>query len=376
MRWATIASLRSWAPLVHASSAMPLTTLHVFIAANHDEIVRRAQKKASKRSSLRPTDAELDKGIPLFLDHLVEALRRSTSRPDVMPEGHATEHGGHLERMGFSIAQVVHGYGDVCQVVTELAIELDASIAVDDFRVFNGCLDESIAEAVTEYERRRSQLLSREGTERIAILAHELRNSLHTAMLAFGALKRGAVGTESSTANLLNRSLLRLNEIVEWSVAEVRRETAPRFSRIAIASLLEDTEIASSIEAANRGVTLSVHSVPGLEVDGDPLLLAGALANLVQNAFKFTPAGGHILITAREERGRILIEIEDACGGLPPGTAEDLFGLFEQRGTDRTGLGVGLSFARSTVRASHGEIHVRNIPSKGCVFTIDLPRAL
>ena len=353
---------------------MALTMLHVFIAANRDEIIRRAQKKASARSSLRPTDAELDKGIPLFLEQLVDSLRRSTSQTDVST-GHATKHGGNLERMGFSIAQVVHGYGDVCQIVTELALERNASIAVDDFRIFNRCLDEAIAEAVTEYERRRSQLLSQEGTERVAVLAHELRNALHTAMLAFGALKRGAVGTDSSTANLLNRSLTRLNEIIEWSIAGVRPETAQKVSRVAIATLLEDTEIGSSIEASNRGVTLTVRSIPNLEVDVDPLLLRGALANLVQNAFKFTPAGGHISLTARESSARVLIDVEDSRGGLPEGSAEDLFRMFEQRSTDRTGLGVGLAFARGSMRASGGEIHVRNIPEKGCVFTIDLPRA-
>lgn len=353
---------------------MALTMLHVFIAANRDEIIRRAQKKAAARSSLRATDAELDKGIPLFLDQLVDSLRRSTSQTDVN-SGHATEHGGNLERMGFSIAQVVHGYGDVCQIVTELALERNASITVDDFRIFNRCLDEAIAEAVTEYARRRSQLLSREGTERVAVLAHELRNALHTAMLAFGALKRGAVGTDSSTANLLNRSLTRLNEIIEWSIAEVRPETTQKIARVAIATLLEDTEIASSIEAGNREITLTVQSTPGLEVDADPLILHGALANLVQNAFKFTPAGGHISVTAHADGARVLIDVEDTCGGLPDGSPEALFGMFEQRSRNRTGLGVGLAFARGTVRAGGGDIRVRNVPTKGCIFTIDLPRA-
>jgi len=69
-----------------------------------------------------------------------------------------------------------------------------------------------------------------------------------------------------------------------------------------------------------------------------------------------------------------LIEVEDECGGLPLGNADDLFRPYEQRGADRTGVGLGLAFSRSGVEANHGRIYARNLPMKGCVFTVDLPR--
>ncbi len=309
------------------------------------------------------------------------ALHRSTWSGDAKTsepstDGHATAHGGNLQRTGFTIGQVVHGYGDVCQSVTELALKLDASITVDDFRLFNRCLDNSIAQAVTEYERQREVSSSSRGTERAAILAHELRNSLHTAMLAFGVMKRGAVGPDSSTMALLNRSLTRLHDLLERSIAQVRLEAGiPQISRIALATIIEDAEIACTLEAASRGVTFAVSSTPDVEVNGDRLLLAGALANLLQNAFKFTPKGGHVSLTTRVASGRALIDIEDTCGGIPGDKADELFHFFEQHGTDRTGLGVGLSVARKSIRAMNGDIHVRNLPSRGCVFTIDLPQA-
>jgi hypothetical protein len=71
----------------------------------------------------------------------------------------------------------------------------------------------------------------------------------------------------------------------------------------------------------------------------------------------------------------VLIDVEDECGGLPPGKAEDLFRPFEQRGADKSGLGLGLSISMKGVRANGGEIRVRNLPGKGCTFTVDLPRA-
>ena len=98
------------------------------------------------------------------------------------------------------------------------------------------------------------------------------------------------------------------------------------------------------------------------------------MANLLQNAFKFTRTGGHVSLKSFSSADRVLIEVEDECGGLPPGDAEDLFQLFEQRGGDRSGLGLGLGISRRGVEANGGKLYVRNLPGKGCVFTIDLPK--
>jgi signal transduction histidine kinase len=68
--------------------------------------------------------------------------------------------------------------------------------------------------------------------------------------------------------------------------------------------------------------------------------------------------------------------VEDECGGLPPGTAETLFRPFEQRGTNRAGLGLGLSISRQAVEADGGKISVRDIPGKGCVFRVEMPIAV
>jgi len=98
--------------------------------------------------------------------------------------------------------------------------------------------------------------------------------------------------------------------------------------------------------------------------------------NLLNNAFKFTRAGGRVLLRARHEDGTVLIEVEDECGGIPE-TDDDPFQPFgDRRGNDRTGLGLGLSIARKAVRAHRGDIHIRNLPGKGCVFVIAVPQAM
>ena len=100
-----------------------------------------------------------------------------------------------------------------------------------------------------------------------------------------------------------------------------------------------------------------------------------ALSNLVQNAIKFTKADGNVWIRGRNVTGRVLIEVEDECGGLPPGKVEELFLPFSQKGTDRTGVGLGLSISKHAISLNDGQVSARDLPRKGCIFTIDLPRA-
>jgi signal transduction histidine kinase len=70
----------------------------------------------------------------------------------------------------------------------------------------------------------------------------------------------------------------------------------------------------------------------------------------------------------------VLIEVLDACLGLPEGHVEELFRPFEQRSADRTGMGLGLAFSRWGVEANNGRISAHNQAVEGCVFTVDLPR--
>ncbi len=97
--------------------------------------------------------------------------------------------------------------------------------------------------------------------------------------------------------------------------------------------------------------------------------------NLLHNAFKNTPPGGRVVLRAHGQEGRLIVEVEDACGGIPESKG-DLFQPFgDQRGSDRSGLGLGLSIARKAIRAHGGDILIRNMPGRGCVFTIEIPLA-
>ncbi len=112
-----------------------------------------------------------------------------------------------------------------------------------------------------------------------------------------------------------------------------------------------------------------------LEVDVDRQLFVSALANLVQNAIKFSKPGGTIHVRTRQEGDRILTEVEDECGGLPEGKIDELFESGVQKGKDRSGMGLGLAISKQAIERNLGEIRVENLPGKGCIFIIDLPKA-
>jgi signal transduction histidine kinase len=137
---------------------------------------------------------------------------------------------------------------------------------------------------------------------------------------------------------------------------------------------MEEVSVVAAMEAQAQRVELTVAPTEkGLAVDADPQILAGALANLLQNAFKFTKPHGRIVLKAYSAADRVLIEVEEECGGLVVGKTEEMFRPFDESSAGRAGLGLGLAISRRGVEASGGKLRVRDLPGVGCVFTVDLP---
>ena len=349
--------------------------LHEFLTSQRDEIIALAKKKVAARSAPRATEAELVFGVPLFFGQLIETLKHGgPTNADL--NATATKHGDEMMRLGFTVGQVVHDYGSVCQAITELALERDSSITVDEFRTLNRCLDDANAQAVTEYGRIREQAVSKQSTELIGTLAHEMRNRLTTAILSFGILKGGDVSIRGSTGAVLERSLKGLNDLIDRSIAEIRMESAiHQPERIVVAEFVEELAVAAVMDANTRKLEFVVDPIDiDVLVYADRHLLAAAVSNLLQNAFKFTRQQGSVHLRTKATAERVLLEVDDQCGGLPPGRAETLFDPFTQRGTNRSGLGLGLSISRRAVQLNGGELRVHDFPGVGCGFTIDLPR--
>jgi hypothetical protein len=178
---------------------MKQVTLDDFIDSNLDELIGRCRAKVAGRSTPPPTQAEIDHGVPLFLNQLIEEIRGGPSKTQEISKT-AIKHGHDLFLQGFTISEVVHNYGDVCQSVTDLAVEQNAPISTDDFRTLNRCLDDAIAGAVTEYSR--EQDVPRDGE------LHQVRHLTESAITAFEVLQAGRVGVGGSTGALVHRNLM------------------------------------------------------------------------------------------------------------------------------------------------------------------------
>jgi signal transduction histidine kinase len=372
--------------------------LHDFLDAHRVALIDRCRLKVAQRSSHRASEHLMVFGIPVFLDQLIKTLRveqggepldsRKVSGPAGGEHAAASEigknairHGRELMAQGFTVDQVVHDYGDLCQAITDLAFEKRSGIEIDEFRTLNRCLDNAIAVAVTEYNFQQSTSVADQQAsqlnERLGFLVHELRNHLNTATLALSAIRTGNVGLGGATGGVLDRSLVGLRNLIDRTLTEVRINsgTPSRLVAVPLTGFIAEIKVSASLEATVRRSMLAVPEVDaGLTVRADRDLLASALGNLLQNAFKYSKSGCEVVLRAHGQGDRVLIEVQDCCGGLPEGFAERMFEPFSQGSEDHSGLGLGLSIARRGVEACGGRLSARDIPGKGCVFTIDLPR--
>jgi len=377
---------------------MVIVMMHEFLSANRSELIARCRIKEGRRTALLVDGQELEFGVPIFLDQIIKTLRvEETAQPMLSrrvsgPSGggkpalseigeSAARHGSELLRHGFTVDQVVHDYGDLCQAITDLAFETNASIEVSEFRTLNRCLDNAIADAVTEFNYQREFAVADKQlhalNERLGFFAHELRNLINTATLALHAVKAGNVGLGGATGGILERSLVGLRNLVDRSLTEVRMTAGmpPQYRLFSLADFVAEITLTASLEAKFQECRLTVAAVdPELAVDADRDLLLAAAGNLLQNAFKFTQLGSEVTLNAYASGGRIVIDVEDHCGGLPDGDEQRIFVPFSQSGTDRTGLGLGLSISRRSVEENGGKLRVRDVPGSGCVFSIDIPR--
>lgn len=372
--------------------------MHEFLTANRDELIARCRVKVAQRAPPGVPEKELAHGVTIFLEQLIKTLKMeqtsdpASSRKVSGPTGggkpalseigeSAALHGRELLQHGFTVEEVVHDYGDLCQSITDLAFERGTLIDIDEFRTLNRCLDNAIANAVTEFGYQHDFVVAGQQADalnvRLGFFAHELRNLLCTATLALSVIKEGNVGLTGATGGVLDRALVGLGNLIDRSLAEVRMTAGmpAQYRLFSLADFIAEVKFSATLEARVKHCLLTVSNVdPLLTVDADRDLLLSAVGNLLQNAFKYSNAHSEISLNAYALADRILIDVEDRCGGLPPGAAERMFLPFTQLGADTSGLGLGLSISRRSVEANEGVLSVRNVAGSGCVFTIDLPR--
>ncbi|MBA3451944.1 MAG: sensor histidine kinase [Deltaproteobacteria bacterium] len=325
---------------------------------------------------------ELIDHLPAFLDEIIAVLRADAGieGPIISIEDTATasDHGEQRLRLGFSLDSVVREYGAMRDAIVETAREAGSEVSFGELQsVFNATIG-GIANAVSEYARQRDAELQRQHNEHIAFLAHELRNPIASATVALEMLQmKKQIPPEARGALVLTRSLTRMKELVEHSLHMSRAASGIELKRelTQTRELLDDAELIATCEAEDKELTLHVRIDQDAELFIDRRLIRSALNNLVRNAVKYSHPGGAIHLRGRVEGARAIVEVEDACGGLPPGKVEEAFAPFVRLTTEEGGFGLGLAIAKQAVDAHAGSLRVQNLPGKGCIFVLELPTA-
>lgn len=359
--------------------------LHELIVENSARIVELTAQRRRLRGRSRQAAMAFD-AVPGFLSHLADALAPTTSR-------HAfgvvlanvsrklcedAEHMGRiLQRRGCSMAQVISAYGDIYQVVTVLADETNLAVSARDASVLNRCLDEAIGSAATAHSRQRERFLAREDIHRQQSLAYELDNLLNVATLSLEGVGEWLSPEGQARLTLHAKSLDALRRAVNRSVNDARHGAglAPKLELVVVQDLLSEITVGATLQARERGMTLTVPPTsPEIAIAGDRYLLDSAIWSLLQNAFELTRAGGQVLLRATATPTRVWIEVCDQCGGLPETVDCLLHRLLSSPHHSNRRSGLGLAIAMSVAQAHLGDLHIRDIPGEGCVFSLDLPR--
>ena len=236
------------------------------------------------------------------------------------------------------------------------------------FRTLNRCLDDAIAGAVTD-GRERPSLGGADGprrAERLGFLAHELRNLVNAAT---SPSRCSRPGTWAWAEARVRCSIAACRGSGSHQSFGRRGSTGPgppgpRNHRRP--EFIDELAPAATLEAANRGLRFTVHAADAnVAMQADRQILAAIVANLLQNAFKFTRPRTSVSLRVIASADRVLIEIEDECGGSRTGTQRNCFSLSSERSADRTGLGLGLAFSRWGAEVNGGRISTRNLPDTG-----------
>ena len=355
------------------------TTLHLsqVLADRRSEILERWTRRIGREHA----DKELSRGelwdhLPLFFDEVLAALRAEEGGPPTADgSGASAAHGTQRLRVGFDLAEVIREYEILTECILDEVEALGGCISTRAFRRVQALLNAGRAEAVAAYVERRDTDLARAQSHHIAFVAHELRSPLLTAFMAASVLRKNSQLEDDYALTLLVRNLTALRELIDQVLIADRLAGHVSLTREALdlRPLLSEVVTDSRLAAERNQVQIILEAPDTLPLRGDRRLLRSAVSNLLGNAIKFTHESQTITVRAAQAEGRTTIEVEDGCGGLPEGEANELFEPFVQRGEDRTGFGLGLAIVKQALEAHGGRAYVRNLPGRGCVFSLELP---
>jgi signal transduction histidine kinase len=266
----------------------------------------------------------------------------------------------------------------------ELLARVGAQLAVSELR------EEALRKG-REHAREAERLLAearaatRSRDDMLGTVSHDLRNPLNAIRLATGLLELAAPPGEEGAAvrrasGRIDRSVSTMERLIrdllDVTSIESRKLTLDR-RPLDLARLLADLQETFSAAAHEKDVALAFEvpfDLPGIAADRHRILQA--LSNLVENALKFTPGGGRVVVSARHEGSCLALAVADTGVGIAPSAIDHVFDRFWHSGQrGRSGHGLGLAIASGIAEAHGGTIRATSEPGRGSTFTLSLPVA-
>lgn len=391
---------------------MPMR-LSAFIAENKELIMQDWESFACtiKPPALRMDSKALRDHVSFILDAIIVDLDKAQTpqeqsekswgeSPQENACSYAQIHATQRLASGFTIDQLVSEYRALRASVLRLWAANSPTVMwsdAGDVTRFNEAVDQALAESVVRYvqlvestihAQKLAEVELRQSNQHkddfLAMLAHELRNPLAPISTAAQLLSMSP-GNETvgrRVSDIINRQILHLINIVDdlLDVSRLTRglvelHTEPLDVKLIVASAIEQAQ--PLIEKRHHGLVMRLGSMPAF-VEGDKTRLVQVLSNLLNNAAKYTPPNGEIVLALEVRADQVLITVSDNGSGIAPGLLPHIFELFTQaeRTPDRAqgGLGLGLSLVKNIIALHGGKVVASSEGlGKGSVFTITLP---
>jgi PAS domain S-box-containing protein len=262
-------------------------------------------------------------------------------------------------------------------------VDSERDAAGKPIRVIGTCQD------ITEHKRAEQELrdADRRKDEFLAMLSHELRNPLAPILTAVEIIEQAGAEEHELRATyqaVITRQVMHMKRLLDdlLDVARVSKgKIQLRRERVELAALLSQAvEVSRPLTLAKGHALEVISATEPLPIDADSTRIVQVFANLLNNAAKYTDAGGHIVLTSRAVGGEAMVSVCDDGTGMSPELLPRAFDLFVQatRSFDRAqgGLGIGLTMVRTLVKMHGGQVEAFSEgPGRGSEFIVRLPLA-
>jgi signal transduction histidine kinase len=381
-------------------------------------IIERWSRRAAEE---QPHAARAHHGV--LLDHLpafLQEMGRSLAEPHAEGNGWhrppAARHGEQRWENGWSLAEVVRDYQILRLVILDYLEEaIDRRLHGHEVMAIGLALDEAIADSVGRYSRHEKEAALRAERDRaaaerqaeevrnrreadalreeerrkdefLAVVAHELRN--HLAPVVTSAAILGLEGVEAAVVRKARDTMGRQLGLMTRLVGDLIDVARLKQGKVSLQQqllrlapvLAQAVETARpQVEARGHALDVTVTDDPPLWVDGDAGRLTQVFVNLLTNAAKYTPPGGHVGLAAAREGEQVVVRVRDDGVGIPRELLGRVFDLFAQATGaegERGGLGVGLAVVKSLVELHGGTVEAHSEGAgRGAEFVVRLPAA-